>query len=126
VSLIEIDPGPDDLHEFRERVARRQAIDFRSKVPRDNGGKWTMGGNEFRTADQVFGGINFFGLPEKRISAGKVRICLVGGVAPIAVAGHIDEVASQSDETPILPFKIERKRRIGEALTDSTVPAGCD
>jgi hypothetical protein len=81
-----------------------------------------VGRNEHSTPDQVFGGIDLFGRPHKRIAVRQPLIAVrVGGVTPITVAGDINQIASQPDEAAALSFEIQWQGRVSKTLTDSAL-----
>jgi hypothetical protein len=107
--MIEIDTRPDDYQELGEGSTRGQSVFLRPQIARSDIRK------EVRSSDQVFRGINPLLLSQKRVPTGQVRICLIRGVAPVAVAYRVHVVASQAYKIAVLSSQIQRQRRNRES-----------
>src|ERR1700761_6162118 len=119
MDVVEIRAVAHDVLELRQgHSAFRHSIFIRSEISRDHVRPrihiWPgrcSNGPEVRTATQVNGGVDLRGLVEVGIEAR----CVVevgrsaAGVATVAVAGSVDEVAAQPDQSPVSSGEVEWK-----------------
>ena len=98
MSMIEINSCSHDLQKFLKGVALRQTVAFGAEITRNNGGEIPVGGNEHGATDQILVRIDLLRLPPERISARQIGVYLVRGMTSIAVTGHVNEIASQTNQ----------------------------
>src|SRR5580658_3902938 len=118
MEVIEIDPCPHDLLELCERVASfRQPSLVRCQVAGDDvwtyvlpGLGWRHGWTEVLAPTQEDGRIGLLRLAEVGVSPRSVIEVWrpAAGVATIAVAIGVDDIAAQSHQIPVFSDEIQR------------------
>ena len=120
MEVIGIDAGANGVEEMLEAIpADRFAAGIGSEVARDDFGRAGNQRAEVSAAAEVGGWVGLLRLIEVRIAAGEILARRAGGVAAIAVAGNVYEVASETYECDILAFHIEGHRSGVQADLDA-------
>src|ERR1700750_1984348 len=118
MDVVEIRAVAHDVLELRKgHTAFRQSILIRGEISYDHVGPritiWSGGCSHWtkiRAATQINGWVDLLGLLERGIAAR----CIVeirraaGGVATIAVARSVDEVAAQPNQSPVSSGEVQR------------------
>lgn len=128
MEVIEIDPSPHDLLKLCERVASfRQPGLVRRQVAGDDvwtyvlpGLGWRHGWTEVLAPTQIDGRIGLLWLAEVGVSSCSVVEVWrpAAGVATIAVAHSVDDIAAQSHQIPVSSSEIQRDGGYLEADVD--------
>lgn len=116
MEMVGIDAGADGVEEFFEVVATdRLSARVGSEIARDDLGRTWDECAEVSAAAEVGGWIGVLRLIEVGIATGSVFGLRAGGVAAVAVARYVDEVAAEAYKRHILALHIEGNGRGVEA-----------